>query len=147
MIYLDTTFLVRLYLDEVGFERVRELALHSGHIGSSIFARSETVAAMHRHYRERKIDQHAFQYACRQFQRDQDDGIYTWLPLTPDLLEQVYRTFSGLPSNVFLRTGDAIHLATAAESGFKEIYSNDRHLLAAAPAFKLKGINPLAKSR
>jgi len=145
MIYLDTTFLVRLYLDEVGFEQVRELAQNSGHIGSSILGRSETVAAMHRHYREGKIGRQAFQDACRQFQHDQDDGIFTWFPLTPDLLELVYCTFPDLPSNIFLRTGDAIHLATAAEAGFKEIYSNDKHLLAAAAIFKLKGINPLAK--
>jgi predicted nucleic acid-binding protein len=57
----------------------------------------------------------------------------------------VSQTFQALPLNIFLRTGDAIHLATAAEAGFKEIYSNDRHLLAAASLFKLKGINPLAK--
>jgi predicted nucleic acid-binding protein len=53
--------------------------------------------------------------------------------------------FQKLPPTIFLRAGDAIHLATASEAGFKEIYSNDRHLLAAATLFKLKGINPLAR--
>ncbi len=65
--------------------------------------------------------------------------------MTPRVIEDVHQAFLKLPPNIFLRAGDAIHLATAAENGFKEIYSNDKHLLAAAPIFKLKGINPLAK--
>ncbi len=145
MIYFDTTFLVRLYVDESGCERVREIALAAELIHSSVLAKSETIAAMHRHLRENKIGPQAFQEACRQFQQDQDDNLFTWLPLTTDIFDIVYREFLKLPANIFLRTGDAIHLATAAEAGFKEIYSNDRHLLAAAPIFKLKGINPLAK--
>jgi predicted nucleic acid-binding protein len=144
MIYFDTTFLVRLYLDESGYERVRDVAL-TQHICSSTIGRLETGAAMHRHLREKKISAPAFEASCSQFQCDQDDNIYSWLPATMEIFEIVYRTFLTIPADIFLRTADAIHLATATENGFKEIYSNDKHLLAAAPFFKLKGINPLAK--
>jgi predicted nucleic acid-binding protein len=40
---------------------------------------------------------------------------------------------------MYLRAGDAIHSAAAEEAGFTEIWSNDRRLLEAAPAFGLTG--------
>jgi len=49
-----------------------------------------------------------------------------------------------LPQSVHLRTGDAVHLACAQQNGFEAVYSNDRHLLAAAPHFDLRGVNLLA---
>ena len=54
---------------------------------------------------------------------------------------QIYRK---LPGSVFLRAADAIHLATAAESGFRAVYSNDAHLLAAAKYFGIEGKNVIA---
>jgi predicted nucleic acid-binding protein len=38
-----------------------------------------------------------------------------------------------------LRAGDAIHIATALEVGEPEIWTNDRHLLAAAAHFGIVG--------
>jgi predicted nucleic acid-binding protein len=43
------------------------------------------------------------------------------------------------PADVPLRAGDAIHTATALKTGETEIWTNDRHLLAAVAHFGLAG--------
>jgi predicted nucleic acid-binding protein len=145
MIYFDATFFVRLYVDEPGFEKIRSLVQQIVAVRSSILGKMETEAALHRQLREGRFSTRLFHEANTQFAQDCADQFIEWLPLTPAVVERVRGTFAHLPATTFLRTGDAIHLATASEAGFKEIYSNDRHLLAAATLFKLKGINPLVK--
>ncbi len=145
MIYFDATFLVRLYVEEPGYQTIRELAGRADAVKSSIIGKMETEAAFHRKFREGTLDQKVLSDANKQLVDDHRYELIIWLPLSPSIVETVHHVFLNLDANVFLRTGDAIHLATAAEAGFKEIYSNDRHLLAAATLFKLKGINPLAK--
>jgi len=145
MIYFDATFLVRLYFDDPGFGKVRALVGSADAISSSIIGKMETEATFHRKFREHALTHYALTEINQQLLDNSTDGLHQWLPLTPAVMNRVHSTFLNLPANVFLRTGDAIHLATAAEAGFKEIYSNDRHLLGAASLFKLKGINPLAK--
>ena len=45
-----------------------------------------------------------------------------------------------LPSTVFLRAADALHLTCAAEEGCTAIHTSDRHMTAAAPAFGLQAV-------
>jgi predicted nucleic acid-binding protein len=113
-------------------------------IATSIIARMEVVAALHRKYREGDMTHAAILRAHDQFLREIEVGRITPIGLTPAAVERVEVTFRMLPSTTFLRASDAFHLATAVENNFKEIYSNDKHLLAAASIFKLKGVNPLA---
>ena len=146
MIYFDTTFLVKLQIEEPGSERILSLLTEKDElVVTSVWGKMETEAALHRKLRERDLGQPDFLRVQRQFSRDIEAQRISVLPLTTSVIERVHLTFMNLPATIFLRAGDAIHLATAAEAGFKEIYSNDRHLLAAASLFKLEGINPLAK--
>lgn len=140
MIYFDSNYLVRLYFEERGFEVVRQLAAQQ-HVASSLHGRAEVVAAFHRKWRERSITQSFYAAALQQFADECRADAFHWMPLSPAILQRIELHFATLPPSFFLRAGDAIHLATAAENGFKEIYSNDQRLLAAASHFKLKGVN------
>jgi hypothetical protein len=59
--------------------------------------------------------------------------------VTPVLLRRTATLVRGLPSNVPVRAGGAVHLATALDAGETEIWINDRYLLAAAAVFGLQG--------
>jgi predicted nucleic acid-binding protein len=140
MIYCDTSYLVRLYLEEPGSTEVRELcAVHR--ISSASHTQAEVPAAFHRAFREGRLAPEVFAAALDQFAMDQANDGVTWLPLGPALLAGMATRFARMPRTTILRAADALHLACAAENGFKEVYSNDRHFLEAAPLFGLKGVN------
>ena len=144
--YFDTSYVVRLYLGDPGFAEVRTLAGQAATLASAWHAQAETVAAFHRAFRDGRLQRDAYLNALEQFTTDSKAGMFDWLPLTDPIqqrLEQVFREATG---PVFLRAADALHLACAAGHGWKTVYSNDRHLLAAAPLFGLQGINLIGKS-
>lgn len=139
MIFFDTTYLVRLYLDENGSTAVRALA--DSPIASSWHAQAELLCAFHRAFREGRLDAEGYQAQRRQFFCDQSASLFIWLPISGVTLDQLDRTLVKAKATNFLRAADALHLACASEHGFTEVYSNDRHFLAAAPLFGMKGIN------
>jgi predicted nucleic acid-binding protein len=144
VLYFDTSYLVRLYLEDLGFESVRELAGSRHGLTAAWHAQAEVVAALHRAFRGRRMAQSAFRAAVEQFVRDTRGGVFQWLPLDGRVQQRVERVLLDASASVFLRAADALHLACAAENGFREVYSNDRHFLAAAPLFGLQGINVIA---
>ncbi len=141
MTYFDTSYLVRLYWNDPGHEIVRDLAGRATDVCCGRHGRVELIAAFHRKYREGAATREVFVGLLRQFHLDEKEGGLTWLPLTDQVMEHVERIFTDLPRDVYLRSADALHLACAVESGLAEIYTNDRHAIAAAPYFGLRGIN------
>lgn len=140
MLYFDTSYLVRLYLDDTGCEPVRELAAQS-EIASCWHAQAEILCSLHRGLREGRLDPEQYRAQLDQFRSDCAAGAFRWLPLTDPILARLDRIVAAAPAATFLRAADALHLACAAENGFTETYSNDRHFLAAAPIFDLRGVN------
>ena len=140
MLYFDTSYLVRLYLDDTGCEPVRELAAQN-EIASCWHAQAEILCALHRGLREGRLDAEQYRAQLDQFRSDRAVGAFCWLPLADPILVRLDRIVTTAPAATFLRAADALHLACAAENGFTEIYSHDRHFLAAAPLFGLRGVN------
>ncbi|MCH8475521.1 MAG: type II toxin-antitoxin system VapC family toxin [Opitutales bacterium] len=144
MIFFDTSYLVRLYLDEPGSSAVRDLA-KTQPIAAAWHAQAELLCTFHRALREGRLNTESYQVLRSQFYHDQSASAFEWLTLSDSTLSHLDLILKDAPANTFLRTADALHLACAAEHGFQEVYSNDRHFLAAAPLFGLKGINLFAQ--
>jgi predicted nucleic acid-binding protein len=144
--YVETSILAKLYLNEPESDSARRfVAGFYARPTCSVLGRMELFSTFHRKLRERALTQAEFNFLVGQYEQDIAARRIEWLPLSGGIMDLVQESYRKLSSTIFLRAIDAIHLATAAENGLKEIYSNDKHLLAAAPVFKLKGINPLVK--
>ena len=129
---------------EPGSERVREHAREAGRIACCEIGKVELAAVFHRHLREKRLNARQYGVVMRQFASDLDQGVWTWLPLTSPVLALAQKRYDDLPAKVFLRAADAMHLSCAAVNGFAEVFTNDRHMLAACAAFGLDGHNLLA---
>jgi predicted nucleic acid-binding protein len=141
MVYFDAAYIAKFYLDEPESERVRRLAEESGEVACCVHGRVEVLIAFHRKLRERAFSPRVFAAVLEQFEADCESAVWSWLPISAKLIETLSDRVGKLDRSVFLRSADALHLAGAAEQGFKEIYSNDRHLLAAATHFGLRGLS------
>jgi len=140
MLYFDTSYIVRLYWDDPGFQPVRDLAATDA-IVCCLNGRAETVSAFHRKRREGRLTQAQLATVITLFERECAAGAITWLPLSPAVVDRLLRVYVRLPATVSLRAADAIHLACAAENQLAAVYSNDQALLQAASYFGLTARN------
>jgi predicted nucleic acid-binding protein len=143
VIYFDTSYLVRLYHEDAGAQAVRALAA-TDHIACAAHGQAEMLAAFHRKLREGAIRSTAYTALLDQVRAHIAAGAFHWLAPDREIFQRIDQCYRKLPGSVFLRAADAIHLATAAESGFRVVYSNDGHLLAAAKYFNIEGKNVIA---
>jgi predicted nucleic acid-binding protein len=141
MIYFDTSYLAKCYLNETGSAVVRQLAELQPSLACCEYGRIEVTSTFHRNLREGMLTKPQYDVVARQFANDDQSGVWTWLPLTADLCRKTAARICALPLSTFIRAGDALHLTCAGENGFPQIYSNDRHLQASAPFFGLEAVN------
>ena len=141
MSYFDSAFIAKFYLDEPESEAIRALAESLGEVHCVAIGRIEVATVFHRKWREGAFSASAFREVSDQFSDDCAASLWQWLPLTAPLVEAAAHAVRRMPRTMFLRSADALHLTCAREHGFRSIYSNDRHVLAAARYFKLKGVN------
>lgn len=145
MIYFDTSYLLKLYLDERGSEAVRRLAAKSDRLTCAWHGQAEMVTAFHRKFREGAIDRAQLSAVVEQFLKESRSDALVWLPIGKPVVDLLTATVSAAPENLHLRAADALHLACARVHGFEVVHANDQRLLAAAPAFGLRGVNVIAR--
>ena len=140
-LYFDTAYLGKCYWNEPGGSMVRELAQRADGLYSSAICIAEMACLAHRKLRHGPIT--PVDAVIRQdlFLDDVNSGVITAMPVTDRLLRRVKATTRALPPACYLRTFDALHLVTAADSGSGEVWTIDRHMLAAAPYFGLVGLS------
>jgi predicted nucleic acid-binding protein len=138
-LYFDTTYLCKCYWNETDGRLVRELARQADGLYSSAICIAEMACLAHRKVREGPVAPADAAIRRDLFLDDLNRGVIKAVPVTDRLLRRVEGTTRALPPSCYLRTFDALHLVTAADSGFSEIWTNDRHMLTAAPHFGLAG--------
>jgi predicted nucleic acid-binding protein len=139
--YFDTAFVVKCYVPEPGSDAVRAFASRVDELVTSELTRAEFAAAVHRHRREKAFTRKDADAVLAQFDADCAAHVWTLVPVSSTVLNDVWSRFATLPPSVSLRAADAMHCASAALTGFDVIYSNDRQLLAGAKHFGLGGVD------
>ncbi len=139
--YFDTSYIFKLYALEPGHEDVARLLPDTKRILTAWHGRAEFASALHRKAREADLPDEVRREVHLQFLSECQAGHITFLPLTVEVMERLEAVLDRAPPSTYVRAADALHLACAATHGFTEVYSHDRHFLAAAPHFGLRGID------
>ena len=106
---LDTSALVKLYVEEEGSATVREAVAHAETVATTVIAYVEACAAFERRRREGRLSRADYRRTIRELQSDGDR--YLLLEVTNELI----RRAAALAAMHPLRAYDTMHLASAKE--------------------------------
>jgi len=137
--YLDSAYISKYYVNEPDSPQVRAAIRRAPHLCSSSWAIAEVTCAFHRHAREGSLTLAQSHELIDLFRGHVESGVWNLAPVTGSLLRRTAILIRGLPRDLPLRAGDAIHIATAVDAGEPEIWTNDRHLTVAAAHFGIAG--------
>jgi predicted nucleic acid-binding protein len=138
-VYLDSAYIAKYYVNERDANSVRNLIRHASHVCSSSWALIEVSCVFQRHVRERSLTSAQGHELLDLFRTHVDSGLWNLIPMTEALLRRTATLIRRLPPHVPIRAGDVIHLATALDAGETDLWTSDRHLLAAAAHVGLSG--------
>lgn len=129
--YLDTSALVKLYVQEPGIDRVRQIVDQATHVATSRVTYVEARAAFARRARERGMSRASYREVVRLFEREWE--AYARMEVTEPLI----RLAGDYTEQHALRAYDAIQLASAVSlrrdtRSPVAFLAADRHLTAAA---------------
>jgi predicted nucleic acid-binding protein len=135
--YLDSAYIAKYYVNEPDAIAVRKVITRAAYTCSSSWALIEVTCVFHRHVREGSLTSSQGHELIDLFRTHVENDLWNFIPVTEAILRTTATLVRGLPASVPMRAGDAIHVATALEAGERELWTNDRHLLAGAAYFGL----------
>jgi len=138
-VYFDTSYIAKFYFNEPESPRVRALVRKADIVHSSLWALAEFHAVLHRRMREGGSSPSDARQLSLRFSKHIEDGLWNLIPVNEALLRRTSALMMSAPRDLFMRTADAVHLTTAQELGESDVWTNDRHMLAAAHYFGLVG--------
>src|SRR3989442_10195977 len=130
MLYVDTSFLVPLFLKEPTSAKIQQYLRrkHASELATSHWTRLEFSSLLAREVRMGGLEWRAALAADAQFEAVATESFLILMPSVKDFelaKEYLQRYETGL------RAGDALHLAIASNHGAKSIYTLDKGLLKA----------------
>lgn len=131
ILYLDTSSLLKVYLDEPGSDDVTRLKNSARYIATSLITYPEARSGLARAVRGGRLSQDGYKTAVAEFEND-----WPWYGIQ-DVTRPLAQTAGDLAARHFLRGFDAVHLASAVvlqrELGEAVTFSSgDDRLMAAA---------------
>lgn len=145
MIYFDTNYILKCYLNEPGAEDVRAVfRQHAGEVASSRLGRLEFHAALRWKFLKGQLSAGDVAAVRAQADADEEAGLWTWLPWDVALLDNLALKLRTMDYGGVLGSLDAIHLECALLGGINEIFSHDEELKIAAPLFGLVATDVIA---
>src|SRR5213593_825412 len=105
MIYFDSSYVAKCYLNETGSSAVRQLAESQPALACSEYARIEVTSTFLRNLREGLLNNAHFRLVKLQFKGDDTCGIWIWLPVTSELCRKAAARIGTLLPSTFIRAG------------------------------------------
>src|ERR1700722_17923855 len=103
MIYFDTSYLAKCYLNETGSAEVRQIAQWQPAVCCCGCGGIEVMSTFHRNLRDGLLAKSQFDTVARQFESDDQSGVWIWLPLTADLCRKTAARIKARPASTFHR--------------------------------------------
>jgi uncharacterized protein len=107
MLYLDTSALVKLYVDEPLSQEVSAAVDEAEAVATSLLAYAEARAAFARARREARVSPHSYRHIVDAFEEDWPRYIVV------EVTDQIVKHAGDLAASRALRGYDALHLASA----------------------------------
>ena len=138
--YLDTSVLVKLYVNEPDSAACDGVAKGNSLVTSEL-AYGEVLSALLAHERAKRLTEAERERAWERFLKDHEEDRIHFLALSGVIMQEAVEVMEEVHPRVPLRTLDAIHLATFLSVDAGPMFTKDTRMLEAARRLNL----PLAE--